>query len=261
MPVFGHLSPLQKLTGLIYFPITPTFPLLGLLGGVAYLPAKFYIRFLEPIPTDQWGEEPWDDKGLVQTVAEEVRARIQEELYDMLAERGSRCGSDEAPRPHHRPLQLLGRPARAGAREGRGRRGDHRRQPRRPDLRAGAHRVRPRRHPARAAAPDRPRRARSTPSIDTRLVVDSRDRRRPRVAHEMNVHRDDEHPRGVRRPGLAGAQGRLQVLRALLRLRARRPELLHRGHAAPAPAAHECGVWIIGRSMSSAKPPSGSSRR
>ena len=84
-----HINPLQKLTGLIYFPITPTFPLLGLLGGVGYLPAKFNIRFLEPIPTDQWGDEPWDDKGLVQTVAEEVRARIQEELYEMLAERRS----------------------------------------------------------------------------------------------------------------------------------------------------------------------------
>ena len=41
------------------------------------------------VPTDQWGEEPWNDKGLVQTVAEEVRGRIQEELYTMLAERKS----------------------------------------------------------------------------------------------------------------------------------------------------------------------------
>ena len=61
----------------------------------AYLPAKFHIRFLEPIPTDQWGDEPWEDKGLVQTVAEEVRGRIQEELYTMLAGRRSRSGSDE----------------------------------------------------------------------------------------------------------------------------------------------------------------------
>src|ERR1700754_3617810 len=78
MPVFAQVSVLQKLTGLIYFPITPTFPLLGLLGGVGYLPAKFFIRFLEPIPTDQWGDEPWNHAGLVQTGAEEVRARIQE---------------------------------------------------------------------------------------------------------------------------------------------------------------------------------------
>jgi 1-acyl-sn-glycerol-3-phosphate acyltransferase len=89
MPVFAQVNLLQKLTGLIYFPITPTFPLLGLFGGLGFLPAKFFIRFLEPIPTDQWGDEPWNDTGLVQTVAEEVRARIQEELYDMLAERKS----------------------------------------------------------------------------------------------------------------------------------------------------------------------------
>ena len=86
MPVFAQINVLKRLTGLIYFPITPTFPLLGLLGGVGYLPAKFKIRFLEPIATEQY--DP-DDKGLVQTVAEEVRGRIQEELYTMLAERKS----------------------------------------------------------------------------------------------------------------------------------------------------------------------------
>jgi 1-acyl-sn-glycerol-3-phosphate acyltransferase len=89
MPVFGHIGLAQKLTGLIYFPITPTFPLLGLFGGLGYLPAKFKIRFLKPIPTDQWGENPHEDKGLVQTVAEEVRGRIQEELYEMIAARES----------------------------------------------------------------------------------------------------------------------------------------------------------------------------
>ena len=80
MPIFAHLNALKKLTRLIYFPVVP---------ALGYLPAKFYIRFLEPIPTDQWGEEPWKDTGLVQTVAEEVRGRIQEELYAMLAERKS----------------------------------------------------------------------------------------------------------------------------------------------------------------------------
>ena len=50
---------------------------------------RFHIRFLEPIATDQWGEDPWIDTDLVQTVAEEVRARIQEELYEMLANRRS----------------------------------------------------------------------------------------------------------------------------------------------------------------------------
>jgi 1-acyl-sn-glycerol-3-phosphate acyltransferase len=89
MPTFAHVGFLRRLTGLIYFPVTPLFPHLGPLLGAAYLPAKFRIRFLEPIPTDQWGERPWDDKGLVQTVAEDVRARIQEELVDLVAHRRS----------------------------------------------------------------------------------------------------------------------------------------------------------------------------
>lgn len=89
MPIFAHMRALQRLTGLLYFPITPTFPHLGLAGFLGYLPAKFKIRFLEPVPTDQWGEEPWHDRGLIQTVADEVRARIQEELIDMLAHRRS----------------------------------------------------------------------------------------------------------------------------------------------------------------------------
>jgi 1-acyl-sn-glycerol-3-phosphate acyltransferase len=89
MPTFAQIGLLRRLTRLIYFPITPLFPHLGPILGTAYLPAKFKIRFLEPIPTDQWGERPWDDKSLVQTVAEDVRARIQDELVDLVAHRRS----------------------------------------------------------------------------------------------------------------------------------------------------------------------------
>src|SRR5215210_2678181 len=84
-PIFAHVKALQRLTGLLYFPITPTFPHLGLLGFAGYLPAKFKIRFLEPIHTDGLGEEPWEDRGLVQDIADEVRGRIQDELLDMLS--------------------------------------------------------------------------------------------------------------------------------------------------------------------------------
>jgi 1-acyl-sn-glycerol-3-phosphate acyltransferase len=89
MPAFAQLKPLQRLTGLIYFPITPTWPHLGLLGMVGYLPAKFKIRFLPPVQTDDLGEEPWEDKALVQTIAHDVRATIQEELLDMVGKRRS----------------------------------------------------------------------------------------------------------------------------------------------------------------------------
>jgi 1-acyl-sn-glycerol-3-phosphate acyltransferase len=88
-PIFAHLRLLQRLTGFLYFPLTPTFPHFGILGMLGYLPAKFTIRFLEPIPTDQWGERPWRDRGLVQDVAGEVRARIQENVFEMVSKRRS----------------------------------------------------------------------------------------------------------------------------------------------------------------------------
>jgi 1-acyl-sn-glycerol-3-phosphate acyltransferase len=86
-PIFAHLTPLQKLTGLIYAPLTLTFPHFGLLGMLGYLPAKFRIRFLEPIEFDEAGLDA--DKSLVQTVAHDIRARIQENLFDMVEHRNS----------------------------------------------------------------------------------------------------------------------------------------------------------------------------
>ena len=64
--------------------------------------------------------------------------------------------------------------------------------------------------------------------VDSRLIVDSRTASRARRARGQR-DRDDEHPRRLLRARLAGAQVRLQVLGALLRLRAGRPGVLHRG--------------------------------
>jgi 1-acyl-sn-glycerol-3-phosphate acyltransferase len=86
-PVFAQVGLMRRLTGLLYFPITPTFPHFGLLGMAGYLPAKFKLRFLEPLRFDEEGLH--EDKGLVQTVAHEVRARIQENLFQMVRERKS----------------------------------------------------------------------------------------------------------------------------------------------------------------------------
>src|SRR3954454_23018764 len=88
-PVFAQLTVLQRLTGLLYFPVTPTFPHLGLVGMLGYLPAKFRIRFLPPIPTHDMGERPWRDKGLVQELAHDIRGLIQETLVDMIGTRKS----------------------------------------------------------------------------------------------------------------------------------------------------------------------------
>jgi 1-acyl-sn-glycerol-3-phosphate acyltransferase len=81
-PVFAHLSGLARLTGLIYAPLTP----------LVYLPAKFTIRFLEPVRTDDFGPAhpaPWEDRALVQTISQDIRARIQRELFDMIGKRDS----------------------------------------------------------------------------------------------------------------------------------------------------------------------------
>jgi 1-acyl-sn-glycerol-3-phosphate acyltransferase len=88
-PIFAQVGLMKRLTGLLYFPVTPTFPWLGPLGMLGYLPAKFKVRFLEPIDTATMGADPALDRALVQTVAQEIRARIQENLHEMLAERKS----------------------------------------------------------------------------------------------------------------------------------------------------------------------------
>ncbi|MEA2398561.1 MAG: hypothetical protein QOK25_2117 [Thermoleophilaceae bacterium] len=89
MPIFAHVPLLQRLTGLIYFPINHAFPHLGLAAGLMYMPAKFKIRFLEPIELEGYGSEAADDLELVQSLAEEIRGRIQTEVDRLISERTS----------------------------------------------------------------------------------------------------------------------------------------------------------------------------
>jgi 1-acyl-sn-glycerol-3-phosphate acyltransferase len=89
MPIFAHVRALQRLTGLIYFPINHAFPHFGLLAGAMYLPAKFRIRFLEPVRFDQAGRDAADDVAFVQQAADDIRDRVQSSLNEMLRERKS----------------------------------------------------------------------------------------------------------------------------------------------------------------------------
>src|SRR5690242_21448666 len=89
MPIFAHVPLLQRLTGLIYFPINHAFPWTGLAAGAMYLPAKFKIRFLEPMRFDQHGPDAAEDVAFVQQAADEVRDRIQNALNEMLGRRKS----------------------------------------------------------------------------------------------------------------------------------------------------------------------------
>ncbi|HEX5894863.1 MAG TPA: lysophospholipid acyltransferase family protein [Thermoleophilaceae bacterium] len=89
MPIFAHVPLLQRLTGLIYFPINHAVPHFGLAAGLMYLPAKFRIRFLEPVDLSAYGPEDADDIALVGRLSERIRLRIQEELDDLVLARGS----------------------------------------------------------------------------------------------------------------------------------------------------------------------------
>ena len=89
MPIFAHVPLLQRLTGLIYFPVNHAFPHFGLAAGMMYLPAKFRIRFLEPIDLSGYAPEDADDIALVGRLSERIRLRIQEELDDLVLARKS----------------------------------------------------------------------------------------------------------------------------------------------------------------------------
>lgn len=74
--------------GAPYFPITPTFPLLGPLGAIP-LPSRWRIEFGQPIPTDGYGEDAADDRTLVFELSEQVREEVQRMVYENLVRRGS----------------------------------------------------------------------------------------------------------------------------------------------------------------------------
>jgi 1-acyl-sn-glycerol-3-phosphate acyltransferase len=89
MPIFAHIPALQKLTGLIYFPVNHAFPQFGLAAALMYLPAKFKIRFLEPVDLSGYAPEDADDLALVQALGEEIRTRIQLGLDELRSSRRS----------------------------------------------------------------------------------------------------------------------------------------------------------------------------
>ena len=86
-PLIGNIKPLARALGFPYFPVTPTFPLLGPLGAIP-LPSKWLIEFGEPIPTDGYGDHAADDPMVVFNLTDRVRETIQQTLYRLLLRRG-----------------------------------------------------------------------------------------------------------------------------------------------------------------------------
>ena len=87
-PLLYRSSFLAKPLGVPYVPITPTFPWLGLLGLIP-LPTRWTILFGDPIDLSQYKPEHAEDRLLVNKLSEQVRTRIQEMIFEGLAQRRS----------------------------------------------------------------------------------------------------------------------------------------------------------------------------
>ncbi len=90
-PIVGDITPLARLLGLPYVPVTPTFPLLGPLGLVP-LPSKWLIEFGPPIESSDLPEAAEDDPLSVLDMTSQVRETIQHMLYRLLERRGPAFG-------------------------------------------------------------------------------------------------------------------------------------------------------------------------
>jgi 1-acyl-sn-glycerol-3-phosphate acyltransferase len=86
-PMIANAKLLARAFGFPYFPITPTFPLLGPLGLLP-LPSRWLIEFGEPIPMDDYPEDAAEDAMLVFDLSDRIRDTIQQMLYRNLSLRG-----------------------------------------------------------------------------------------------------------------------------------------------------------------------------
>ena len=87
-PMIGNAKLIARLGGFPYFPITPFFPWLGPLGVIP-LPSRWIIEFGEPIPTDHFPDDAWQDAMLVFNETDRIRDQIQQMLYRNLMSRRS----------------------------------------------------------------------------------------------------------------------------------------------------------------------------
>jgi 1-acyl-sn-glycerol-3-phosphate acyltransferase len=85
-PKIGESGLLARLTGAPYFPITPTFPLLGPLGLVP-LPSRWRIEFCDPIDLSEYGPDAAAHRATVLEISDHVRDVIQGKVYENLVKR------------------------------------------------------------------------------------------------------------------------------------------------------------------------------
>lgn len=85
-PMVANIEPLAKLFKLPYFPVTPTFPILGPLGAIP-LPSKWIIEFGKPIPASDL-PSVYDEKAVLD-FAHHFRRQVQTMVDELIVERGN----------------------------------------------------------------------------------------------------------------------------------------------------------------------------
>jgi 1-acyl-sn-glycerol-3-phosphate acyltransferase len=87
-PMVADLTPVARLFGLPYFPVTPFWPWLGPLGLIP-LPSKWRIQFHPAVHVEEHAPGAADDQNLVMALSDQVRETIQQGIYDNLKLRRS----------------------------------------------------------------------------------------------------------------------------------------------------------------------------
>ncbi|MGH9009866.1 MAG: lysophospholipid acyltransferase family protein, partial [Acidimicrobiia bacterium] len=89
MPILARSNTLARLLRVPFVPLTANMVLLGPLGLVAYFPAKFKLRVLDPISFDVPPGQERYSRSREMEESEAIRTRIQDALYDILSRRRS----------------------------------------------------------------------------------------------------------------------------------------------------------------------------
>jgi len=89
MPIVMRLPSVAKALGIPYVPVTANMLALGPLGALAYFPAKFKLRVLDPVHFDVEPNKERYSRSKIMDESEAIRERIQSALFDMLRERQS----------------------------------------------------------------------------------------------------------------------------------------------------------------------------
>jgi 1-acyl-sn-glycerol-3-phosphate acyltransferase len=89
MPILARSATLARFLKVPFVPLTANMVLLGPLGLVTYLPAKFKLRVLDPVSFDVPPGQERYSRSRVMEESEAIRTRIQDALFDMLSRRRS----------------------------------------------------------------------------------------------------------------------------------------------------------------------------